>query len=35
MEELRLMVFQNEVPRKIFGPRREEVTGNRRTEKTA
>ena len=26
-EERRLMVFENRVPRRIFGPKREEVTG--------
>jgi len=26
-EELRLTVFENRVPRRIFGPKREEVTG--------
>jgi len=30
MEEHRLRVFENRVPRKIFGPKRDEVTGERR-----
>jgi hypothetical protein len=28
-EERRLRVFENRVPRRIFGPKRDEVTGNR------
>jgi hypothetical protein len=27
-EECRLRVFENKVPRRIFGPKRDEVTGN-------
>jgi len=30
MEERRLRVFENRVLRKIFGPKRDEVTGERR-----
>jgi hypothetical protein len=29
-EENRLRVFENSVPRRIFGPKRDEVTGGRR-----
>jgi hypothetical protein len=29
-EEHRLRVFENRVPRRIFGPKRDEVTGERR-----
>jgi hypothetical protein len=29
-EQHRLRVFENRVVRRIFGPRRDEVTGNRR-----
>jgi len=27
LEELRLRVFENRVPKRIFGPKRDEVTG--------
>jgi hypothetical protein len=30
VEEHRLRVFENSVPRRIFGPKRDEVTGARR-----
>jgi hypothetical protein len=30
-EECRLRVFENKVLRRIFGPKRDEVTGQRRT----
>jgi hypothetical protein len=30
MEECKLQVFENRVPRKIFGPERQEVTGDQR-----
>jgi hypothetical protein len=29
-EKCRLSVFENRVPRRIFGPKRDEVTGGRR-----
>jgi hypothetical protein len=34
-EENRLRVFENRALRRIFGPKRDEVTGERRTEKVA